>query len=286
MSEFTREAWDGHFPTVERLGDSPSYAVGSIVRLSVDTWKATFPVAFVACLLLGVPQKFVSTWCEERSREYAIANDGRNSLEGLLLFFAGTVLSIVVSQLMVGWMATASYQALLGRRCSIGESLAAGFRSTLLLLGASARLAFGCLVGLVMLIVPGILFFCVYGLIAPIVVCEGESGMGALNRSADLTRGGRLRFFAAIFGLAVVLGFPSQILGRLSLNIMRAVFGSLPAFAPTLIEGVFASLFASLLSQVPIVAWFLLRRSKECVEVDAAAVDSPTIVAESPGPDV
>lgn len=57
----------------------------------------------------------------------------------------------------------------------------------------SFLVAVGTLCGLLLLIIPGVVFYCRYGLLAPaVVLAEGRSGIDALRRSRELAEGQRL----------------------------------------------------------------------------------------------
>jgi hypothetical protein len=88
-----------------------------------------------------------------------------------------------------------------GVRPAIGESLSIGLRAFWPLVGLGILSAIGCALGFMLLVVPGIILVCAWCVAAPALITEDTGVVGALKRSAALTRGNRWR----IFGLGIVV---------------------------------------------------------------------------------
>lgn len=77
----------------------------------------------------------------------------------------------------------------LGRDTSVGEALKRGSAVLLPLIGTTILVYLAIAGGLILLIIPGILFALWFGLSQHVVVIEGISGTSALGRSKQLVRG-------------------------------------------------------------------------------------------------
>jgi hypothetical protein len=73
----------------------------------------------------------------------------------------------------------------------------------LVLVGVVAGL--GVVVGLILLVVPGLILLTLWSVAAPVVVLERPPGLGALSRSRELVRGNGWQVFGVIFVLGVLL---------------------------------------------------------------------------------
>jgi hypothetical protein len=63
----------------------------------------------------------------------------------------------------------------------------------------------GIVVGLVLLIVPGLILLTVWSVAAPVVVLEHPAGLGALRRSRELVSGNGWQVFGVIFVLGILV---------------------------------------------------------------------------------
>ncbi|MGH9494080.1 MAG: glycerophosphoryl diester phosphodiesterase membrane domain-containing protein [Candidatus Sulfotelmatobacter sp.] len=106
-------------------------------------------------------------------------------------------------------------QVHLGRSTSISESFA-GIKGRIFYLALiMIGYGIGIVVGLVLLIVPGIIFMLMWALTIPVAVLEDTGLRDSLSRSAELTKGSRgrvfvvyLLFFVLAWILAMVIQLP------------------------------------------------------------------------------
>src|SRR3546814_7670999 len=98
---------------------------------------------------------------------------------------------MVVYSLVQGALVRATIAHTEGRRASFGESAAAWLVVALPLSGLSILAAIGIWLGLILLIVPGIMLFCMWAVVAPALVEERTGVFGVFGRSRELTKIGR-----------------------------------------------------------------------------------------------
>ncbi len=63
----------------------------------------------------------------------------------------------------------------------------------------------GVVLGLILLVIPGLILLTVWSVAAPVVVLERPAGLGALGRSRELVRGNGWRVFGVIFVLGILV---------------------------------------------------------------------------------
>lgn len=105
----------------------------------------------------------------------------------------------------VGSAVSAVLLAALDRpEATLGGALRAGLPRWIPLLIVQFLATLGVLMGLVLLVVPGVVLFLHFAIAAPLVVLGGRSGVFALNKSSELVRGHRLKILGLYLSLAVV----------------------------------------------------------------------------------
>ena len=139
-------------------------------------------------------------------------------------YLAGTIAMSAVSIAFLRF----SFAAVDGKAMSFSEALSGASRVFVRYVGASALFTIGMFLGLFLLVIPGVVYMLVFGFAPILVVDEGRAPIEAFRRSAELTRGTRLRLlylysiaFAAAF---VVLAPWSLAPGPVATGMTYAVF--------------------------------------------------------------
>lgn len=96
-----------------------------------------------------------------------------------------------------------------GRRASMGRSVSVGLARFLPALGVTLLVIIATLLGLVLIVIPGVIVFCMFCVAVPASVVERPGLLGAMRRSRELTMGHK----AEIFGLLLIGYFALMLLG-------------------------------------------------------------------------
>jgi hypothetical protein len=145
--------------------------------------------------------------------------------------FAGTLVAtllvllvtLIARALVQGCLVRATVADSEGRRAGLGECVRTAANRLLPLIGVSLLLPLAIVVGLAMVIVPGIIVAMMYAVLVPVVVQERVGVMDAFTRTAFLTDGARWR----ILGLELLLLLMVWLLQGLSGLAQIALHGSL-----------------------------------------------------------
>jgi hypothetical protein len=178
------------------------------------------------------------------------------------------VFGIVGSTLMIGSLAAqaAMARALIaheqGDAVTFRSCLAASFGKLIPLLGLSFLTSMGLMFGFILLIFPGVMLAVIWSVAAPALASEDLGVIGALSRSADLTRGHRWMIFGLCAMTYVFYLIVSRVLGVLGsaidvtgdwtglsgpMSIVGAVFGGfIPLLFWTMCIAVWGAVSASL----------------------------------------
>jgi hypothetical protein len=187
----------------------------------------------------------------------------------LLLALITTVVSLVGTFWLQGALVFAVDDVRDGRiDSSIGE-LFERVRpklGTLILAGILAAL--GIAFGLVLLIVPGLIFLTWWCLIIPVIVLEGKAVGESFSRSRELVRGHGWTVFAVVLITAILTAIAS--------GVIQAIFSFLGAFLRYWIGGAIASAVVGPFFAVALtVMYFTLRGLREPAAAPATPGEAP-----------
>ncbi len=162
-------------------------AVGDAVSYGWDVyWKNVGTLIVISIVVIAVELVFS-----------VVANAVDNVVLQVVVQFVGWLVGMLIA---LGWLRV-SLEITRGVKPEVADLFRAqGYGPYLL---ASILFGIGFYIGLILLIVPGIIFACVFGFYG-FVIAERGDGVGvteSLQRSADITRGYRWQ----LFGLGVVL---------------------------------------------------------------------------------
>jgi hypothetical protein len=176
----------------------------------------------------------------------AVINGLFATTDSLVLIAVGIVISILAGVLYAGYVVKLVQDVRDGRRdFSIGElfSAAAPYISTLFLNGLLAGIAIT--IGLILLIVPGLILITIWAVVAPSIVVENHSVIGAFGRSRELVRGNGWNVFGVIviaflivIAVSIVLGLIGAALGDAGRVVLQAIGNVLTAPIAALVASI------------------------------------------------
>ncbi len=181
----------------------------------------------------------------------------------LLLTWVGAIIAAILSLIAFFWLQAALVKAVDDVRdgkadLSLGQTFAQA-REQLSSVAVAAILAgLGIVLGLLLLIVPGLILMTWWAVIIPVVVLERKSAGEAFSRSRALVRGNGWGVFGVIVLMVLLLiGF------SLVLNIILSPLADwLQSFVSQIVSGTVTAPFVAI---VLTLLYFRLRQSKEPV---------------------
>ena len=198
---------------------------------------------------------------------FAFAQLGRKSTDfdtgtvvlGMLSVIALIICSVVAS----GAVLYCVVQDLRSAPFSVGNSVQVALRRLLPMIGVAICVGVLCLLGLMLLVVPGLIVICMYYVATPVCIAENEGVFGSMSRSAQLTKGHRWQ----IFGILGLIWIASVIITVL-IEALGAGLGAIPEFILTQVWQVVAGAFGGVVSGV---LYYNLRVAKEGVDINQIA---------------
>lgn len=140
------------------------------------------------------------------------------------LALVAVVISLVASTLFTGMVVELVSDIQDGRRdSSVGQLLqaAAPVIGQLILVGILAGI--GIVIGLILIVIPGLILITWWSVAAPVVVLERPGALAALRRSRELVRGNAWQVFAVLVVLVIGVGVVSFVIEAIGASAGTAV---------------------------------------------------------------
>ena len=214
-------------------------------------WQHLLPIALVVYLAVGLVSLVLTL---------------------LLDNWAAGILAALVSLIATFWLQGALVKAVDDVRdgrpdLSLGETFAGVRPQLVAIIVAGVLAALGVILGLILLIIPGLYLLTRWILIIPVIVLEGRTAGESFGRSWELVRGFAWNVFGVIvLTILILIGF------RIALDIVLfPLSNEIQSLLTELIAGTLATPFA-------VLAWTLLYfRLREAKEPAAVPAPAPTV---------
>jgi len=230
---------------------TPEFSIGSILSRTISTLLQKPLLFFGLAAIVSVPSTMIDSLTVESSAGSAA-----------YMYF-----NLFLSQVLQGMTAYAVFLALRDEDGSFGEILSHGLARLFALMAVALLSGLCILMGLILLIIPGIIVACVLAVTAQACVVEQLGALDSMNRSAALTKGYRLQ----IFGLYVVVGIIFFAIAFILAFVFNLVFpgdGSVIGLVLGGIGNVIAVAFDAVMCGI---IYYDLRAVKEGVTLDSLA---------------
>jgi len=233
-------------------------SAGEIFRNAAHLYRKNFLALFLVYVLPLAP---FQAW-------FGYAAQGM-SLAGLAAAYA---LLIVLSVLAIVPITIVLSDICLGTRPDLGRAFRhLSLRSAGLLVGTCLLSVALCVLGALLLLVPGLVLTVRYAFVVPVAVLERLSGWQALRRSRELGKGYFRRIFGIIFLSYAVVFVVSALIGAICGVAMLLV--ELPPHLLGMIANLVALPLAPLPAIVLVLLYYDLRVRKEAYDSAALAED-------------
>lgn len=201
----------------------------------------------------------------------AVSSDPVLSWSPLFLDRLNTLLRLVLPYAAGAILIFGTVQELRGQRASFGECVRRGIVAFIPVLGVVFIVSLAILVGIVLLVIPGLVVMTMLWVAIPVAVVERPGVIATLHRSSALTRGYRWRVFGIIVALVIIAGGAGLIIGFASLIFIDPVndphIEEIEVVLGYAIDIVFSGIGAVSVA----VSYHLLRSAKEGIDIEEIA---------------
>jgi hypothetical protein len=246
------------------------FSIGRVIGDSFGVLARNIVSFGLLALLIGVIQLLFVLFLFNPAEFEAAAGATPEQLEQMMaqfswgLFFLYFVVLMVVTALTQAAIIYGTFQDLRGQKAGIGDCIARGLSSIVPVVVGSLLLSFGVMIGMILVIVPGIILLLMWWVYIPAIVVEGKGVIGGFGRSRELTRGRRWH----ILGLAVIVLVLTMVINFIVSFVTSAV-ASLTAQA--IVEYAVFALITAFNSVLGAVGYYYLRAEKEGTDVNEIA---------------
>lgn len=218
-----------HMATTAGWTEERSFSIGKILSNSFGVMGDNPVAIFGIALLFGALPQQLYTYLVNPAM---LAANPNNAVPGFVLTIGSSIVFLVFGMLVQGAIvrATAAYAD--GTRATFGESIGTGLSAAVPLIGLTILLILGLMLGFVLLVIPGIMFYIMWSVAAPALVVEKTGVFAAFGRSRFLTKGARWKIFGLQILLLVVFMLLSSVVG-----VFLVMGGGLQSFAASMGSG-------------------------------------------------
>jgi len=244
--------------------------LGEILSAAFDVYKSNaanlvlivavvvVPLSFISALsihLVGTPDEHT---VQVLGQPHTIVSS-RSFAAAVAVAIIAAAIGVIISAVLQAAILRGAAEATIGDPVDVEGSYRWGFRhfGSVLLLAVLVGLT--VVVGLILLVIPGIIFLVFFSVSVPALVVENRRGTKAMGRSWNLVSGHFWHALAVILVAAIIAGIVGGIIGALggSSWVLRWIFGA--------IAQIITSPFTALVS---VLLYLDLRARKEALTAD------------------
>jgi hypothetical protein len=250
-------------------GLTEDFQIGRVVSRTFSVISRNVATFLMAALLILFPVIILDFYMGTPN---AIAG-GR--VNGFLLGVVAIVVQVGCTYVLQASLVQGTIADLNGERANLGNALSTGFRLVVPVFIISLLALLGMVLGMVLLVVPGVMLAIAWCIVVPVRVVEGTGISETFGRSRALTKGHRWRIFWLIFiyGIIVlILSLLTTVVTGVGITHANTVQGNIPYIAVSWLLQVVLAVITS----VGVAAiYYELRTAKEGISPQqlAAAFD-------------
>jgi len=237
-------------------GSIPPKTLGEILSAAFNIYKANASKLLVIVAIVVVPLTFISTLLSSvvfdpgTTRIVVLgrpvdAPNGRGIFMVLFVGAIGAAISVIIWAVLEAAIMRAAAQATIGDPVDTEASYRYGFKRLGSVILVSLLVGLAVLGGLILLIIPGLIFLGLLSVSIPALIVENLRGTQAMGRSWNLVKGHFWHAVGVIIVAGIITGFIGGIIGAIGGNawIGRWIFTSIA----TVITAPFSALVSVLL---------------------------------------
>jgi hypothetical protein len=251
--------------TMSALG-APQFSIGNAISVSFGVFGRHLVAFSVIPAVMLVPLIIIGVMIALAFGLSSIGNATPANMHTGIFIAAIPIILVYYASILVGMAAIAygTIQDLRHQKAGIGACLARGFGSVVPLVLAALAVGILFIVGSILFIVPGLMIWTAFSIVAPAIVVE-KLGVGdGMRRSRELTKGRRWSVFGVLILSALCLGALNYLISHIIGPMLgAAVNGLLSLVVTVMIQGFQAVLVA--------VVYYQLRVEKEGISIDDIA---------------
>ena len=203
-------------------GGIPPKALGEILTAAFNIYKANASKLLLIVALVVVPLSFVSALFSGvvfAGTKHTLLTGQQITDRSFGLFVAAAlvtaVISVIISAALQAAILRAAVRATIGDPVDPEESYRYGFKRLGSVILVSVLVGLAVAGGLILLIIPGIIFLVLFSVSVPVLIVEDRRGRAAMSRSWHLAKGHFWHAFGVIIVAAIITGLVGGAIGAI-----------------------------------------------------------------------
>jgi hypothetical protein len=252
----------------------PQRGIGEILSTAFEIYKANAASLLMIVAIVVVPLTFISAFIggvvfAPETETVTIFGESvetvsaRTAGAAFLVFIVGIVIAVVISAVLQAAIMRGAALGSIGDPVDVDASYKWGFARFGSVILISILVGLAVLGGLILLIIPGLIFAVMFSVSIPALVVENRRGTDAMSRSWNLVKG---HFWHAV-GVIVVAGIIAAVVS----GIIGAIGGALGDnwFLSWIFQAIAQIITAPFSAIVSVLLYLDLRARKEALTADA-----------------
>jgi hypothetical protein len=240
---------------------APQFTIGHAVSTSFAVLLRNIVPFIIIAAIIAIPYIIIARLlAPDPAVVQAAAQQGQLPPGFLTALLIPMAVLVATSSLTSAALVYGTFQDLRGQKATIGDSLSRGLAAMLPVLVAAIIYGILYLIGVMLLVVPGIIVVVALWVYVPAIVVEKKGIGAAFTRSRELTKGRRW----SILGLLLIVGISIAVLGWVAGLILGLVFGPSGAQYGAWVIQIVVSAFSAVLVAV---SYYYLRADKEGIAI-------------------
>lgn len=252
----------------------PQRGIGEILSTAFEIYKANAASLLMIVAIVVVPLTFISAFIggvvfAPETETVTIFGESvetvsaRTAGAAFLVFIVGIVIAVVISAVLQAAIMRGAALGSIGDPVDVDASYKWGFARFGSVILISILVGLAVLGGLILLIIPGLIFAVMFSVSIPALVVENRRGTDAMSRSWNLVKG---QFWHAV-GVIVVAGIIAAVVS----GIIGAIGGALGDnwFLSWVFQAIAQIITAPFSAIVSVLLYLDLRARKEALTADA-----------------
>lgn len=249
----------------------PPRGIGEILSTAFDIYKANASNLLLIVAVVVVPLTFISAFIggvvfapetEEVLGQPGVTIDTRTAGAGIIVALVTAVIGVIISAVLQAAIMRGAAQGSIGDPVDIDASYKWGFARFGSVILISLLVGLAVAGGLILLIIPGLIFAVMFSVAIPALVVENLRGTDAMSRSWNLVKG---HFWHAV-GVIILATIITAVVG----GIVGAIGGAISDnwFVAWIFQAIAQIITAPFAALVSVLLYLDLRARRESLTAD------------------
>lgn len=214
------------------IGRPTGFRIGRVFGDSFAVFARNFVLCFALAAIFSALPTFLFQWWTVNSVSAVVVESPQQAeiysaiTRGIVAF----IIFFVLSSILQAALTRAAIEDLNDERPNVTDCLSTALSVVLPVMGIALLVSLGAMLGMLLLIIPGIILYLRWAVAIPVQVNEKRGVRASMSRSAELTKGSRWALLG-LFVIFIIIAFVVQWIVGMLTALMMGSLGLIPALA-------------------------------------------------------